>query len=267
MIQGRRSICGARVRRAFPLVCIGVVLLATACVPSNHSGVSEVDDGTDSARETATAPVFPAEGEISENLLIKGLVYDFTTRPRDQDYWSPPTAQAKCAATAIVKGIGASRLSTLGYRVATPGASLNDIALNDTERTTVIDEFGGCVDMEQGVAALLYGDGRMTTQAATCVAKGLGSQNMLRPFVEAWAFGRAVDPFASNAAFASALLSESQICISETAFNWPSIRLPEDDPLIDSDAPAGSADSPYVDDRRPTGATTTTTSASSTPAN
>ena len=244
------------------LLVLSVALL-TACIPSNRSEVEDIDDGSDSARGVAVPPSFPTTGEIPADLLVEGLVHDFTTRPRDQDYWSPPTPQAQCAAEAIVVGVGPSRLSTLGYRVATPGASLNDIALTDAERSLVIDEFGGCVDMVQAVASLLFGDGRMPTTAATCVARGLGGQQMLRPFTEAWAFGRAVDPFASDGALASALLAESQICISASAFDWPNVRLPEDEPLIDSDAPAGSAGSAFEDDRRATGATTTTTSPAS----
>jgi len=238
------------------LVAFAVV---TACIPSNRGEVSEIDDGSDSARRPSAPPVFPSAGEVPPDLLVEGLVYDFTTRPRDQDYWSPPSAQAECAATAIVGGIGASRLSTLGYRAVTPGASLNDIALTEAERGLVIDEFMGCVDMVEGVASVLFGDGRLRTTAATCVARGLDDQQQLRPFVDAWIFGRAVDPFANDSALATALLSQSQICISSSAFNWPNVRLPEDDPLIDSDAPAGSSSSAFEDDRRPTGETPTTT--------
>lgn len=236
-----------------------MAFVATACIPQNKGDASDLDDGSDSAKAASAVPVFPATGEIAPELLVEGLVYDFTTRPSDQDYWSPPTAEATCAAQGIVDAIGAARLSELGYRVATPGASLNDIGLTDAERNTVVDEFSNCVDMVEGVAALLFGDGRMTTESALCVARGLGDTQMLRPFVEAWAFGRAVDPFASDAAFASTLIAEAQVCIADNAFLWPKLRFPDEEPLIDSDAPGGSESSAHPDDRRGTGTTTTTT--------
>lgn len=260
MTSGSRRSGARRVRRAVALGALALSLIATACIPQDHGKIGEVDDGTDSAKVSTGPPEFPVTGEISPELLVEGLVYDFTTRPRDQDYWSPPTAEATCAATGIVDAIGAPRLSSLGYRVATPGASLNDIGLTDAERNTVVDEFSGCVDMVEGVASLLFGDGRIPTEAAMCVAKGLGDLQMLRPFVEAWAFGRAVDPFASDSAFATALIAESQVCIANDAFTWPKLRFPDEEPLIDSDAPGGSASSNHPDDRRETGNTTTTTS-------
>ena len=256
MTSGSRCPAVPRARHGLVLAGVCLALVLTACIPQNHSESSEVDDGSDSARIGATPPEFPTAGEIPAPLLVEGLVYDFTDRPRDQDYWSPPSAQAECAAQGIVDGIGASRLSQLGYRVATPGASLNDIPLSETERAIVIDQFSSCVDMQEGVASMLYGDGRMSPKTATCVAKGLATQQMLGPFVEAFAFGRAVDPFESDGAFATALLSQSNVCIPESAFDWPDVRLPQSDPLIDSDAPAGSSASAHPDDR-PTGPTTT----------
>ena len=199
-------------------------------------------------------------------LLVEGLVHDFTTRPRDQDYWSPPTPEARCAAEGIVEGVGASRLSTLGYRPATPGASLNDIGLTDEEHTVVVDRFMACVDMVEGVASLLFGKGRIPTSAAVCVAEGLAERDMLRPFVESWSFGRAVDPFAGDAAFAATFTAAANVCISDTAFNWPDVRVSEDDPLIDSDLPAGSSGSAFADDRKDNAPTTTPTSAAPTTA-
>jgi len=251
MISGSRRRGAARPWRLLAVAGVVMGLGASACsMPETRSERTEVDDGSDSAKADGQVPVFPAEGEVPAELLVDGLTHDLSTRPRDQRYWTPSTAEARCTAEAVVAGIGAPRLSQLGYRVATPGASINDIALSDPERYVVVDAFSGCVDMVQGVAALLFGDGRIPTRAAVCVAEGLAQQDMLRPFVEAWAFGRAVDPFASDAAFGNALLAEANVCIAGAAFDWPDVRLPDDDPLIDADAPGGSGRSPYLDDRR-----------------
>jgi hypothetical protein len=110
--------------------------------------------------------------------------------------------------------------------------------------------------MVEGVASVLFGDGRLPNEAALCVAKGLGDHQMLRPFVEAWAFGRAVDPFASDSAFATTLIAEAQVCIADDAFAFPKLRFPDDEPLIDADAPGGSSSSAHPDDRRDTTTTT-----------
>jgi hypothetical protein len=260
MIEGRRRGAG-RAGRGVLAVCgalLAVALVAPACVPEERGPRAEVDDGSDSARPDRAAPEFPAQGEVPAELLVEGLVYDLTERPRDQDYWSPSTPEAQCAAQGIVDGIGASRLSTLGYRVATPGASLNDIGLSDDERVVVVDRVMDCVDMVEGVASVLFGDGRIRADAATCVAEGLSDRDMLRPFVEAWAFGRALDPFASDAVFASTLLAAANVCIADADLNWFDLRLADDEPLIDSDLPGGASGSAYVDDRK---GTTTSTAA------
>jgi hypothetical protein len=236
---------------ALSFLCAGLCLsvVAAGCVPEKRGASAEVDDGSDSAREVTKAPEFPGEGEVPSALLVDGLVYDMTTRPSDQVYWTPPSAQARCAAEGIVESIGPSRLSVLGYRSGTPGAALNDIALTDAERTVVVDEFTKCVDLVQGIAAVFFGDGRISTRSATCMAKGLGDQDLLRPFVQAWAFGGATDPLAENGTLATALLAQADVCISPTALNWPDVRLPGTDPLIDADAPGGSASSASPADR------------------
>ena len=270
MTEGRRTGARRGARAVVVAWCavlaVGVLVGSAACVPEERGPVADVDDGSDSARDDAAPPEFPGQGEIPSDLLVEGLVYDFTTRPRDQDYWSPPTPQARCAAQGIVDTITPGRLSQLGYRVATPGASLNDIALTDEEHTVVVDKVMECVDMVEGVASVLFGDGRIPTSAAVCVAEGLDRNGMLRPFVEAWSFGRPVDPFAGDAAFASIFISAANACVADTAFNWPDVRVTDDEPLIDSDLPAGSTGSAYADDRKddtsatapPNGAPTTT---------
>ncbi|MTA64638.1 MAG: hypothetical protein F2518_09830 [Actinobacteria bacterium] len=255
-------------RRALMLSCLSAGLclsmLVSGCVPEKRGASAEVNDGSDSAREVSQAPEFPDEGEVPSALLIEGLVYDMTSRPADQVYWTPPSSQARCAAERIVKKIGPSRLSVLGYRAGTPGAALNDIELTDAERTIVVDAFTSCVDLVQGIAAVFFGDGRISTRSATCMAKGLADQDLLRPFVQAWAFGGATDPLAENGTLATALLAQADVCIAPTALNWPDVRLPGTDPLIDSDAPGGSSSSASAADR-PVEASTTSAPAQVTP--
>jgi hypothetical protein len=204
------------------------VLGASACIPQDRGSANEVGDGK-SAEPVAAPPRFPDTGPVSPELLVQGLVYDFTSVPSDLDLWVPPTKQAECAAKKIVSTLGAPRLSELGYRPATTGASLNDIDLTTGERDSVAVLFESCVDMTEGVAALLVGNGHMSTTAALCIAKGLASKQLLDPFVEAWAFGREVDPFAKDAALTEALLSYSSVCLNGSAFTWNDAKLPGDD--------------------------------------
>lgn len=236
-------------RRALPAISLAVALCVGACVPSEKSAPREVDDGVSAAGDTRPAPVFPDVGNVAPELVTEGLVHDFTSRPLDQSYWSPGAGEARCAAEKVVATIGSERLVGLGYRPGVAGASLNDVELAAEERAQVVEAFEGCVDMVEGLAAMLYGAGRMPTRVATCVARGMGQSGATGAFVEAWASGGAVDPFANDSEFARSLLGHAEVCIPEQAFNWPHVRLPESDPLIDSDLPAGSSRSAYVDDR------------------
>ncbi|HTO01674.1 MAG TPA: hypothetical protein VL068_13475 [Microthrixaceae bacterium] len=238
-------------RRVVPPLVLAVVLmgLISSCVPSRTSNTEAVKSRTHLIEGDIKPPAFPTTN-VPKPLLIEGLTYDFAVRPLDQDYWTPSKAEAKCAAKAIVERIGAQRISDLGYRVNTPGASINDIALTDDERAAVVDEFGRCVDMQEALAALFFGKGRIRSRAATCLSQVLASKGLLPKFVDAWIFGGAVDPFASNAALASALSTGSQVCINANDLNWPDLSVPgSDQGLIDSSAPAGSSSSAYSDDR------------------
>lgn len=230
-------------------------LLLGGCADTGPS--AEVDDGSGSTPDDMAAPVFPDSGVVPAGLLVEGLVFDLTNRPVSLDYWAAPTDQAECAAGAIVDALGAERLSSAGYRPGVVGASLNDIDLSLQERELVADAVQECVDMVEAVAAMFYGDGRMRSSIASCLAEGLGERDQLRPFVTAVVFGAAVDPFADDSALATALLDQSVVCVPETAFNWSDLDLPGGPLILDENAPGGAPGSPFVDDQ-PDPTTTTT---------
>lgn len=242
-------------------VCCVASLLALTAGCADRGPATEVDDGSDSARTDVVAPVFPDEGPVPRDLLVEGLVVDLTARPVDPSYWAAPSDEAECAAEAIVDAVGEDRLSELGYRPATPGASLNDIELTVDERELVVDAVEECVDMTEAVAAMFYGDGRIRPRAASCLAEGLADRGQLRPFVVAVVFGTSVDPFADDGALATAMLEQSVVCVPDGAFNWSDLDLPDDEEILDADSPGGVSGSPFVDDQRDATAATTTTTA------
>lgn len=256
-MSSRRS--SRRLPVAVVLAALVVAGLVTSCVPRRTSDTSTVKESTHLIEGAAKPPVFPTTN-VPKALLIDGLTYDFAVAPLDQDYWSPSKKEARCAATAIVDRIGAQRISDLGYRVDTPGASLNDVALTTEERDAVVEEFSRCVDMQEALAALLFGNGRIRTRAATCLSEVISTKGLLPQFVKAWIFGEAVNPFASDAALASALSTGSQVCINANDLNWPNLSVPgSDQGLIDSSAPPGSRSSAYADDRPSADVATSTT--------
>lgn len=233
-------------------------VLAAGC--ADRGPTSTVSDGADVERPGLTVPSFPDGEPASRDLLVQGLVFDLTNRPDDASFWSVPTAEATCAAESIVDDLGEDRLNELGYRPGAAGSSLNDIGLSDDERTRVADRVEGCVDMAEAVAAMFFGDGRMRSNVATCLADGLDRRGQLRPFVVAISFGQAVDPFAGDSGLAAALLDQSVICVPEGAFRWDGLTLPGGATVLNADAPAGMPGSPYLADQLPsTTAPTTTT--------
>ena len=174
-------------------------------------------------------PKFPTNGPVPAALLVDGLVFDFTSVPLDLNLWVPPGSEARCVAQKIVDDLGADRLSELGFRPGTSGASLNDIDLSVAERDVVASDFMGCVNMTDAVAGLLMGDGRMEAKPALCVAQGLAAKDDLKPFVDAWAFGEAIDPFADTGKLADDLLAYSNVCLAATTFYYPGVNLPGDE--------------------------------------
>lgn len=219
-------------------VCIGA-LGATGCLPQERGKVSEVAD----AGTAAKPPKFPATGPVSRALLIEGLVYDFTAKESSLDLWVPPTPQATCAATSIVDTLGTPRLSELGYRPGTSGASLNDIDLTDAEREVVALKFASCVDMTDAIASVFMGDSHMEANEATCLADGLAKQDLLVPFARAWAFGRTVNPAADGGEMAKAIMALASVCLPSDAFTWNDTNLPGDDQVQGRGATSGTSTS------------------------
>ena len=208
-----------RVRRLTALLTVAalVAVLAGACFPQTKGPLKELDpDGRD-----APAPTFPASGDVTDAMVVDGLVYDFTRAPQGIDLWVPSASQSRCAAKKIVTAFGADRLVDLGYRPGTPDAALNRLDLSSTERSTVASSFIACVDVEQAVGSLLAGNNLMPGKSAACVARGLKEGGQLEPFVTAWAFREPVDVFGGeNGGLASAVLSYSDVCLADSSFNW-----------------------------------------------
>lgn len=225
----------------------GIAVLAVACIPTETGAPSEVGDVEESP--TVTAPVFPDDGDVSDQLVAEGLVYDLTARPIDASYWSLPTEEAECVADATLADVGAQRLLELGYRPGTPAAALSRLELTDVERSAVVAAVEECVDMTEALAAIFFGDGRIRSSVATCLAEGVVDRDQATPFATAVAFGEAVDPFSSDGALATVMLEQAAICVPDRAFEWSGVELPGEDPVIDSRAPAGISGSPYPADQ------------------
>ena len=233
-----------RRRRSVMALLVGVVVLigalgATGCLPQERGKASEV---TKAGAETKP-PKFPATGPVSRELLVEGLVYDFTAKESSLDLWVPPTPQATCAATSIVDTLGTPRLSELGYRPGTSGASLNDIDLTDAERDVVAAKFASCVDMTDAIASVFMGDSHMDAKEATCMADGLAKQDLLLPFARAWAFGRTVNPAADGGAMAKGLMALASVCLPPDAFTWNDTNLPGNDQVQGTGAVSGTSTS------------------------
>lgn len=203
------------------LLCLAasatVLLLVVGCAPESKGPVREV--GGVAARRPA--PTFPTGRPVPDAAVVDGLVYDLTNAPADLDLWVPPAAQARCAARGIVGAVGAERLVDLGYLPGTAGAAVNQVALSDEERTAVARAFTGCVDVQAAVGSLLAGANLLPGRAAACVARGLAAKGQLGPFVEAWAFRSALDPFDGGAkGLAPTVLSYADVCLADSSFDW-----------------------------------------------
>lgn len=194
-----------------------VLLLLLGCAPESKGPVREV--GTTPDRRTP--PTLPAGRPVPDAAVVDALVFDLTNAPGDLDLWVPPVDEATCAARGIVGAVGAERLVDLGYRPGTPGSAVNQVDLTDDERTAVTRAVAGCVDVEAAVGSLLAGSDLLPGRAAACVARGLAAKRQLEPFVEAWAFRSALDPFEGGKdGLAPLVLSYADVCLSDSSFNW-----------------------------------------------
>lgn len=215
--------------------CAALALVATGCFPQSKGASSEI---AEAAAGEGSPPVFPETGRVPDELLVEGLVWDFTDAPSDLNLWVPSAEEARCAAEKIVANLGV-RISDLGYLPDSPGASLNDIALNEFERQTLADLFSSCVDAVNATASLLLGRGNMDPEDAECMADGLAESGFLSEIVSAWAFGRQADPFEDESALADALVAYANVCLPDTAFFWLGVDLPGDDEVTGVDEGSG----------------------------
>ena len=204
------------------LLCAVAVVAASACIPQDRE-VAEV--GAEDL--VAGPPQFPETGEVPPDLLLAGLVYDFTNADVDLDLWVPPRAEAQCAAEKIVENHG-KRLSDVGYEPARTGASLNDVALRPDERDSVASLFRSCVNTVEMMASLLRGGSHMTAPEAMCMAEGLDSSGVSSAIIDNWMLGASFDPIGEDGLFAAAMLAYTEVCLPDTAFTWFGFELPGD---------------------------------------
>lgn len=195
-------------------------------MPSNTRDATELADGSGFVPAGRTAPVFPASGLVSPELLVAGIVFDLTDAPVERNVWVPDEPSATCAAEGIVEGLGAERLSELGYRPGTEGNGLNEIALTTAERDVVAERLAGCLDLRDAIGTLLMGNDQMSGADAACIAESLQQRGVLARLAEAFAFAENLDPLAVDGAFGDALLTGASVCVGEGAFDWLDVDLP-----------------------------------------
>lgn len=264
MDRSPRALAGRQQRVApgalLAALVVLAVALAPACVPKKVSDPVEVGG----AREVVSQPpVFPETGEVPPELLVEGLVYDFSTNEVDLDLWVPSDDEARCAAESIVEGY-AGQLSDLGYEPGRSGAGINDIALTADERAGIAELFTACVDAEQMLGSLFMGASHMTPREASCMAKGLATTAMPLGVVSAWMAGDGFDPIGEDGALAVLMLDYTDVCLSPYSFFWTGVDLPGDedlegvddgDPTVDTTSPVDPGGSGTITDgERPTGA-------------
>lgn len=230
-----------RGRPARAWAAVAVVLAAVpagACVPKELHDPTEVGGAQEVVSEP---PVFPKTGQVPPELLIEGLVYDFSSNEVDLDLWVPSAEEARCAAESIV-GAFAVQLSDLGYAPGVSGAGINDIALSTEQRAAVADLFLACVDTTEMMGSLFVGSDHMAPSEAMCMARGLADTDVPGAFVSAWMSGRGFDPIGEDGANASLILQWANVCLPATAFLWNGLQLPGADSDQGDSITEGGAD-------------------------
>ncbi|MFV0317679.1 MAG: hypothetical protein ACK5O2_12060 [Microthrixaceae bacterium] len=215
--------------------------LSCACVPTSRTDPIEVGGAEELV---AQPPVFPETGEVPPELLVEGLVYDFTNREVDLDLWAPRESEARCAAESIVESYGGV-LSDLGYEPGRSGAAINEIALTPEERVGISQLFLACVDAEQMLGSMFMGSDHMRAREATCMASGLADTAMPLAVVEAWMNDEGFDPIGEDGDLARLILDYTNVCLSPFSFFWTGVELPGDEELqgVDDGDSEGEASS------------------------
>ncbi|MEZ5239561.1 MAG: hypothetical protein R2716_11690 [Microthrixaceae bacterium] len=235
--RGRRPDLERTLRSGVALGVAGLlVALLSACVPKDLSNHTEVGGARDVVDEP---PRFPETGRVPDDLLVEGLVYDFTNHGVDLNLWSPDAEEARCAATAIVELYG-EQLSDLGYEPGVDGAGLNDIALTSTERDGVAQLFTGCVDAEEMLGALVLGGDNMAPSEAACMARGLADTTVAASIVRSWIYNTGYDPVGEDGAEAQTLLAQAAVCLPSDVFLFNGLQLPGSDPEADDSVTSGT---------------------------
>lgn len=219
-----------------------------ACVPNEHGEVSEYDLDEDATE--LSAPEFP-DGEVPDDLMIAGIVYELSSRPADLAFWAPSPAEARCVAEQMLTSVGSPRLSALGFRPGTDGGALADLAFEDPERAAMGTAFSSCVDLAEATATLFFGGGRIEASAARCVSNTLDQTGQLAPFAASWVLGTPTDPFAGDSPLSRSMIDAATICIADDAFDWPDVELPGGPEILDLTRSAGQRGSARANPAEP----------------
>jgi len=227
------------VRARLTVAVVGLAVAALVVSACSFRSSGEPVEVGDAVAAAAGPPQYPETGEVPPELLVEGLVYDFTTADADLDLWVPPTSEARCAAEKIVQNHG-KRLSDLGYEPGRTGAGINDISLRAEERESISTLFRSCINTVEAIASLFMGGGHMSAEESLCMARGLDA-DMAAPLVDSWLLGAALNPLEDDAVLADRILAYTEVCLPSTAFTWLGLELPGDEEVqgVEGEADSG----------------------------
>lgn len=94
----------------------------------------------------------PPKFSRDESGLVASLTYHLSKVGDDLNTWSPPTDEAECAATRIVRRLTPDRLLGLGYD---PDQGNLSQPYTPDERTALTNILTNCIDFEEGLLSVV----------------------------------------------------------------------------------------------------------------
>lgn len=135
----------------------------TPCFSGSSSAPLEVDENGDTNDTNTDTNTGDQPSEALVNALAAELAGGSTGLPMNDD-------EAKCAATALLSGIGVERLAEIGLSGDSEAATLD---LSNDEALTVADAITGCVDVAPLLAQTIADSAQLSSDDATCIAGNL----------------------------------------------------------------------------------------------